>query len=538
MISTPFARFRLEWRPAAASALLLAALCGCASVTVREGYQATPTTAFDRPEETALGRAFAAEQARNSGLSGFRLLQGGGGALMTRAALADLAERAIDLKYYIYEPDETGAFLLEKLIAAAERGVRVRVLLDDFGLGFDDLSLARIVDEHPLIEIKVFNPFPGRSRWSRPLQVVFDLDRLGMRMHNKVFAVDGQVAILGGRNISNRYFEAVADSNFRDLDVLAAGPIVRDVSRQFDEYWNSPLAVPVSAFVTRSQARSATQDLAALQRLAGAERGPQAEYAQRKAVFLDRLLKGDPDMVWAKGIAVAEPAVRELPAPERPARSLSEVTRTLAIERQAVKDELVMVMAYYIPGARGIEIMSELRRRGVRVRILTNSLASTDVPAVHAGYSRYRPALLAAGVELHEYRPDAPRPARLGNLMRHGDSDSALHTKVIVYDRRLIWVGSANSDPRSRRLNTEGGFLIESAALAERLLARIEDDLSLQHSWQLGLESVPGTDEKRIVWNGMQDGQIVRLHEEQGAGLMRRFRAWFYSLLPGIEDLL
>jgi len=243
-------------------------------------------------------------------------------------------------------------------------------------------------------------------------------------------------------------------------------------------------------------------------------------------------------MVWAKGIAVAERAVRESPAPERPASSLSEVTRTLAIERQGIKYELVMAMAYYVPGARGIEIMSELRCRGVRVRILTNSLASTDVPAVHAGYARYRAALLATGVELHEYRPDAQRPARQGNLMRRGESDSALHTKVIVYDRRLIWIGSGNSDPRSRRLNTEGGFLIESAALAERLLARIEDDLSLQHSWRLGLESVSGTDEKRIVWNGMQDGQIVRLEREQGAGLMRRFRAWFYSLLPGLEDLL
>ena len=186
-----------------------------------------------------------------------------------------------------------------------------------------------------------------------------------------------------------------------------------------------------------------------------------------------------------------------------------------------------------MPGARGIEVMSDLRRRGVRVRVLTNSLASTDAPAVHAGYSRYRAALLAAGVELHEYRHDAQRPAREGHLMREGDSESALHAKVIVYDRRLIWVGSANSDPRSRRLNTEGGFLIESATLAERLLARIEDDFSLQHSWRLALENG-----SRIVWNGMQDGQLVQLHDESGAGPIRRLRAWLYSLVPGIEDLL
>ena len=508
------------------------------SVAIREDYQATPSYAFDRPEETTLGRAFAPDQARHGDLSGFRLLQGGVGALMTRAALADLAERAIDLKYFIYEPDETGAFLLEKLIAAAERGVRVRILLDDYALGFEDLYLAQIVDEHPLIEIRVFNPLSDRSRWSRPLQIALHLDRLGMRMHNKVFAVDSQVAILGGRNISNRYFEARAESHFRDLDVLAAGPIVRDVSRQFDEYWNSPLAVPVSAFVAPSQARSTTQRLAELHRLAAAEHGPHAEYAQRKEVFLGRLLKGDPEMVWAKGTVVSEVPVRELPDQARSARSLSEISRTLAIERQAVKYELVMVMAYYVPGARGVEVMSELTRRGVRVRILTNSLAATDVLAVHAGYSRYRAALLATGVELHEYRPDAQRPAREGHLMRHGDSDSALHAKVIVYDRRLIWVGSANSDPRSRRLNTEGGFLIESAPLAERLLARIEDDFSFQHSWRLALESGQESGKKQIVWSGMQDGRLVRLHEEPGADLMRQFRAWFYSLMPGLEDLL
>jgi len=523
---------------AVAAAVLLTAIAGCAGVTVREGFEAPPSYAFDRPGETTLGRAYSADQGRHGDLSGFRLLQGGVGALMTRAALVDMAERSIDLKYFIYEPDETGAFLLERLIAAAHRGVRVRILLDDYALGFDDLSLARLVDEHPRIEIRIFNPLPGRSRWLRSLQVAFHLDRLGMRMHNKVFAVDGQVAILGGRNIGNPYFEARADSHFRDIDVLATGPIVRDVSRQFDEYWNSPLALPVSAFVTPAPGRTATQVFAELHRLAIAEHGPHAEYARRKEVFVTRLLKGDPEMIWAKATAVAEAPARAVPDPARSARSQSEVSRTLAVERQAVKNELVMMMAYYVPGARGVEVMSELKRRGVRVRVLTNSVASTDVLAVHAGYSRYRPALLAAGVELHEYRPDAQRPAREGHLMRSGESASALHAKVIVYDRRLIWIGSANSDPRSRRLNTEGGFLIESAALAERLLARIEDDFSLQHSWRLTLESRPGESEKRIVWSGMQDGELVRLDAEPGGDLTRRFRAWFYSLLPGFEDLL
>lgn len=533
-MTVPFAGVRL--RPAIAC-LLLATVSGCLGPTIREDFKAAPSYAFDRPGETALGRAFTLHQTRHGGMSGFRVLQGGVGALMTRAALADLAERSIDLKYFIYEPDETGAFLLERLIAAANRGVRVRMLLDDYSLGFEDIALARIVDEHPGIEIRVFNPLPRRVRWFRGLQVAMHLDRLGMRMHNKVFTVDGQVAILGGRNIANQYFEAEAASHFRDLDVLAAGPIVQDVSRQFDDYWNSPLAVPVAAFVTDSPTTTPTA-YADLQRLASAERGPHAEYALRKDVFLNRLLQGDPDMIWAKATAVAEPPVREAPDSGRSARSQSKISSTLALERQAAKEQVVMVMAYYVPGARGVEVMSDLRRRGVRVRVLTNSLASADVVAVHAGYARYRAALLAAGVELHEYRPEAQRPAREGHLMRHGDSDSALHAKVIVYDRRLIWLGSANSDPRSRRLNTEGGLLIDSAALAERLLARIEDDFSLQHSWQLALENDSVTGAGRIVWIGLEDGRLVKRHEEPAGNLKRRLAAWFYSLIPGLEDLL
>ncbi len=534
MMLVPHATLRLSWLTAVAG-FALAMLAGCAGVTIREDYKAVPSYAFDRPQDTTLGRAFAASQARNPGLSGFRLLQGGVGALMNRAALADLAERSIDLKYFIYEPDESGAFLLERLVAAAERGVRVRILLDDFELAFEDLSLARLVDQHPRIEIRVFNPLPDRARWTRPLQVAFQLDRLGMRMHNKVFAVDGQLAILGGRNIGNHYFEGPAESNFRDLDVLAAGPIVREVSLKFDDYWNSPLAVPVSAFVAPADAPSTAQSRADLHRLATAERGPQAEYADRRDFYIGRLLKGDPEMIWAKGSAVVEPPVRESD-PARPARELSEVTKTLGRERDGVQNELVMVMAYYVPGPRTVENLRELTRRGARVRLLTNSLASTDVVAVHVGYSRYRSGLLAAGVELYEYRRDAQRPAREGHLMRDGDSGSALHAKIIVYDRRLIWIGSANSDPRSRRLNTEGGFLIESPVLAERLLARIEDDLSPQHSWRLSLEN--GQDGKQIAWSGMRDGELVRLYEEPDAGLGRQFRAWFYSLLPGLEDLL
>ena len=520
----------------ASAILLCAALCGCASLP--EDNARVASHAFDRPEETSLGRAYEAEQASHPGLSGFRLINGGVAALMTRAAIADLAERSIDAQYYLYSEDAAGAFLLERLIAAAHRGVRVRILLDDLQLGLDELALAKLVDAHPLIEIRIFNPFPYRARWTRPFQLAFDLERLGMRMHNKVFAADGQVAVVGGRNVSDDYFEVQSAANFRDVDVLATGPIVRDVSRHFDEYWNSPMSVSVAAFQEPFSERWGAREMQHLRRFAAEPQGPHSEYARRRDEFVKRLLGDGADLVWAKATALAEQPVRAPADPAVPARESSAILRALSAVRKEVRSEMVMVMAYYVPGKRGIEIASELVSRGVRVRILTNSLASTDVVAVHAGYARYRAELLAAGVELHEYRPDAPRPTPPGHVMRHGRTDSALHAKVIVYDRRTIWIGSANSDPRSRRLNTEAGLLIESEALAERVLKALEQDFSPQRSWRLALESAGGSGDKRIVWDGEQDGKPVRYTDEPPASDDRAFGAWFYSILPGIESLL
>jgi putative cardiolipin synthase len=521
---------------AAAAVLVLATVASC--VTLREDYQATPSFAFDAPEQTSLGRAYRDDQARHPGLSGFRLINGGVSALLTRAALADLAERAIDLQYYIYEPDAAGAFLLERLIAAAERGVRVRILLDDYMLGFEDVALARLVDAHPRIEIRIFNPFPHRARWTRPLQLALQLDKLGMRMHNKVFVADGQVAVIGGRNISNTYFEAEGEANFRDLDILAAGPVVKDISGHFDEYWNSALAVPVAAFsVTRGESvgRHEFEELA---RFSKEPRGPHAEYGRRKPDFVKRMLAGGADMVWAKGEAVAEMPERVPDDRAVSGSARSAVLRTLAAVRKEATREVVMVMAYYIPGKRGIEVVSELVSRGVKVRVLTNSLASTDVLAVHASYSSYRPALLAGGIDLHEYRADARRPAPAEHVMRAGSSDSALHAKVRIYDGRTVWIGSANSDARSRRINTEAGLLIHSEELAARLLKALERDFSPQHSWRLALEAADGSGAKQVVWIGEQDGKAVRLTQEPAAGFLRALSQFFYAVLPNIEHLL
>jgi len=510
--------------------LLLAALAACAPI--RLDYPAEPSYAFDRPLDSPLGRAHAGELAQHPGQSGFRLINNGSSAIVTRGVLADLAQRSIDLQYYIFDADDVGAFVADRLIAAANRGVRVRMIIDDYQSRIADATLARL-DAHPNIEVRVYNPFPDRAR-PRLMQVLFNMDRLGLRMHNKVYAVDGQAAILGGRNLSNHYFEAKGESNFRDVDVLATGPVVADVLRQFDSYWNSPIVVPVAAFNAVPTPGPPQELPPELRKFVDAEHGPFAEYERRKDEISKRLLHPAGEFTWAKGTAVAEPPIRREAGAPKPS---AEVARALAIRRQATKRDFVMQTAYFVPGDRGVEVLTGLVQRGVRVRILTNSLASTDVPAVHAGYSRYREALVRGGVELHEYRPDASRPAPRGHLMRLGRSESALHSKVVIHDAGVVWIGSANFDPRSRRLNTESGLLIESPGLAARLLDSVERDFGAQQSWKLTLEPALEGGAPQLVWNGEQDGKALRLHNEPHAGFLKRLGVILYSLLP-MEELL
>jgi putative cardiolipin synthase len=514
---------------AAACVLLavLAALGGCAPL---RGDLASPqSSAFDRPRETTLGLAHAALHERHGAESGFRVLNNGVSALMTRAALADLAERSIDFQTFIFDADGVGAFVLDRLIAAARRGVRVRILLDDYELGLDDRILARI-DAEPNVEVRLFNPYPDRARWSRPLQMAFDLDRLGRRMHNKLQVVDGQAVLLGGRNISNHYFEGASDANFRDVELLAVGPVAAEAAGSFDSFWNSAIVRPVKALGQDGRSSEADGALTEVLRRGEGEVGAAAEYRRRGDVFRRQVLEAQ-GLIWAKSRVVAEPPVRREAGAAKPS---AEIARAHAIARQGAATEVIYETAYFVPGDRGVEVLGDLTRRGVAVSVLTNSLAATDMVPVHAYYARYRPALLAAGIRLYEYRVDANRPEPAGHVMRPGRSESALHAKMVVYDRRLVWVGSANFDPRSRRLNTEIGVMIDSEEMAAQMLSRISLDFSPRHSWRVE----PGDEPGRLVWTGEQDGREIRLHDEPDLTPWRAFKALFYGVLPGIEELL
>ena len=505
---------------------VLLGLTGCASI--RQGEPAEISHAFARPQETALGRAHADGEQRHAGQSGFRFLNNGVSALLTRAALIDAAERSIDVQSYIFDADDTGLFLLDRLLAAADRGVRVRIILDDYLIGFDDATLARI-NAHANVEVRIFNPYPDRL-WPRILQMIAHQDTLGRRMHNKIFVVDSQMGVMGGRNIGNHYFEGEGEANFRDADALVTGPVMREAAAIFDTFWNSPIVVPVATFGV--SAADSSEDALAAWRVHAAEYGPREEYQQRKPEFMRRIFSGD-NLVWAKATAVGEPPVRQA---EGAAKSSSRVAQVHAIERQKAQHEVIYAVAYFVPGEAGVKMLSQLTARGVRVSVLTNSLAATDVVAVHSGYAPYREALLAGGVNLYEYRPDAPRPAPAGHRLRTGRSESALHAKVAVYDRQRVWIGSANFDPRSRYLNTEAGMLIESEVLAKQIMATLERDLSPSHSWRLSLDAraEPG---QQLIWTGERDGQPWQATQEPDASLWRRFKVEGYRLL-GIEHLL
>lgn len=458
-------------------------------------------------------------------------------ALLTRVALADRAERTLDVQYYIIRPDLTGMLLIQRLLAAADRGVRVRLLVDDVGM-IDRDPMVAAIDRHPNIEVRLFNPFLRRfpSWLARPWQIITQGRRLTRRMHNKAFIADGAAAIVGGRNLGDEYFDAGEQMNFHDLDLAAFGPAAVDVAKSFNHFWHSPFAhragrlLKVAPDETLATIR---RELAAhLQRVRGSEFGAQLgdadlmaqlgreglqPYWGKAEVVYDDPSKIDPDLVRKKW------RLRR----RRPRRSASRLVQELEKATKCV----TLLSPYLVPGRRGCAYLERLRERGVAIRVLTNSLAATDVPAVHAGYERYRKRLLRAGIEIREMRPDPTRPKRRGFSASSGAS---LHAKAFTIDGRVALVGSMNMDPRSTFLNTELGILVESAALAERIETYYAELADPQRSYRVTLEQRGGHDRLRWDWIAADGSACVSRHEPD-AGLMRRLIARVCSWLP-VED--
>jgi putative cardiolipin synthase len=496
-------------------------LAGCATTTLPTDYTRTPSTALASPQQTELGRFFLSEVEIHSGDSGVVLISSSRQAFRARVGMVNAAEKTLDLQYYIWENDTIGQVLAERLLRAADRGVRVRMLIDDISTEDTESGFARM-DFHPNIEIRLFNPFADRD-W-RLFQFASDFERLNHRMHNKAIIADNALAVVGGRNIGESYFGIDTVANFRDLGVGMVGPVVPQLSRSFDEYWNSEQAFPIRALIKDepSQQQFEQKKLELYRLVENLEEFPFV-IDRSKDELLARLEAARDRFVWAPAKILYDP-------PDKLEDNDEDVLDELLELGREKEHEVIVEAAYWIPGKLGLSAARDGRERGIHYRVLTNSMATNDVNAVHAAYAKYRKQMLRYGVNIYELRPDAgARPPRWWLLA--GRSTSSLHTKAAVVDRKKVVIGSFNMDPRSASINTEVVVLIDSPEFAAQVLAYMETGVHPENSYRLELERDESGNE-RLVWITEDDGKEVRFYSEPEVGVWRRFTTWLVSLLP------
>ncbi|MBP8091944.1 MAG: phospholipase D family protein, partial [Giesbergeria sp.] len=441
-------------------------------------------------------------------------------AFAARMLLAHAAERSLDVQYYIWRGDQTGTLLLQALVAAADRGVRVRLLLDDGGTAGLDRELAALA-QHPGIEVRLFNPFV--LRWPKPIGYVTDFARANRRMHNKSFTADNQATIIGGRNVGDEYFGATDGVLFSDLDVLAIGPVVPDVSKDFDRYWASPSSWPAQAIVPAVTSAELAELRADAIRIEASDAAHAYTQAVRQTPFIAHLLDQKLALEWSHVQIVSDDPAKGLAKAKRSGLLVDQLHRVLGTPQRSVS----LVSPYFVPTASGTEALARLSQSGVAVRVMTNAYEATDVPLVHAGYAKHRKELLQSGVALYEMQRLAPpnkeqRP-RLNPL---GSSGSSLHAKTFAVDGERAFVGSFNFDPRSALLNTELGFVIDSPMLAGQIEKAFNTEVP-QRSYTLKLSQAGD-----IEWHTTGTTPPAVLTTEPGSSWWSRAGMVFFSWLP------
>jgi putative cardiolipin synthase len=493
-------------------------------------YPRTASWALSNPQETRIARDLGPRLAAHPAQSGFHLLPNGPDALVARLALIDAAERTVDSQCFILEDDLVGNLLLGRVLAAAQRGVRVRLLVDDWNQRGHDRRLAWL-GAQPNILIRLFNP-AGSPRWcslTRPLHYLFGPQRVLKRMHNKVFIVDNTVAIVGGRNIADGYFAASDDYNFGDIDILAAGPIAGQVSVAFDEFWNDPLAIPIEAFVSREDTAGY-----ALETRRKLEASRTAALSSPYACYLlgsepAKLLEiGRLALTWAEGEVVYDRPGKILTSiDENPPAYMVFKLREIF---DAARTEALVISPYFVPGDFGMERFRQMRSRGAAVKVLTNSLSSTDEIAPHAAYEKYRTDLLRCGVELYELRSEPDRRGKDRSDHEGASAGAGLHAKCLIVDRNVIFVGSFNLDPRSVLMDTQNGIVVRSDELATQLAAVFAKRTSAAYAYRVRfLGDLRGNNDSRLVWIDDIAGKAVHYSDEPMTGPGRRIKAWFMS---------
>ncbi|HFZ8995337.1 TPA: phospholipase D family protein [Citrobacter freundii] len=472
---------------------------------------------------TRLERAIAPLCEKHPGECGILALDDSLDAFAARYRLTEMAERTLDVQYYIWEDDMSGRLLFSVLLAAAKRGVRVRLLLDDNNTPGLDETL-RLLDSHPNIEIRLFNPFSFRSL--RALGYLTDFARLNRRMHNKSYTADGVVTIVGGRNIGDAYFGAGEEPLFSDLDVMAIGPVVNNVADDFERYWHSGSVSTLQKVLALSEQEIDRRIVL-----------PDAWYNNdivrryitrlKTSHFMSHLERGALPYIWAKTRLLSDD----------PSKGMGKVPRHSLLPKRLFDvmgspvERIDIISAYFVPTRAGVAQLLQMVRKGVRIAILTNSLAANDVAVVHAGYARWRKKLLRYGVDLYELKPTKGHEVELHDRGLTGNSGSSLHAKTFSVDGKKVFIGSLNFDPRSTLLNTEMGFVIESEALATLIHKRFTQS-QREAAWQLRLDRWG-----RINWVDHHDDKEVVLNKEPATSFWKRMAVRLASILP-VEWLL
>lgn len=500
--------------------LSLVSQSGCA--TRLPEHDAPPSHAIEVPAHGILARYMRQQPADGLDQSGFILLYHGIDALSARLQLIDTAQTSLDLQYYIYKGDITGGLIADRLIAAADRGVRVRLLVDDVGNSLSDRALATL-DRHGNIEVRLFNPVSVRHKWLKLPTKAAEFGRINNRMHNKLLVADNLALITGGRNIGDEYF-TLSELDFQDIDVLGIGSISRDASRNFDDFWNSPAAIPAN--VIYSNAKQGTLNRMRKGLASHREELSREPYLQamKNSPFSQQLSEGTLRLYWGRAEWMADPPEKAVPRAEE--KEVPFLGRMLARHARETERELLLMSAYFIPGDDGSRLLLDIVEKGADVSILTNSLATTDVLAVHSSYVNYRRPLLEGGVRLWELQPMAAKQEVASPFL--GESLASLHAKSFVFDRERLFIGSINLDPRSISLNTESGVMVYQADLAERLVNLFQRWTADDFAFELQL-----SESGSLTWHGR--GQTWTSEPE--VTLSRRFMTWMLGWLP-IEDQL
>lgn len=502
--------------------VLALALTGCVNLPSRDTI--TPSFSIDPATPSLLGDTVGNDHPE---LSGFYPLVDGVDAFVARLALIESAQHTIDVQYYLYHRQQTAYLFTAYLLAAAERGVRVRLLLDDMSQADSEFDLGALA-YHPNFEVRLFNPFPNRT--IRALGFVTNFNLLSRRMHNKSFIVDNRMFITGGRNIGNAYFAAEDRSEFIDLDVLSVGKVVPEASKAFDLYWNHQLAYPIETL--RGDSDQQALDSISKKLKAYLVTHEDSNYVKqlKSSEFIRKLEADELYFDWQKAQVYYDHPDKLLnDVDERSANMSPSLFKAMGEPNEKV----IIVSPYFIPKDEGVELLASWVKKGVEVTVLTNSLAATDVAAVHAGYGQYRSALIRAGVKLWELKPSDLAALKSKDTKRKvtGSSQASLHAKTMAMDDKQIFVGTLNLDPRSFDLNTEMGVLVHSEKLSMMLSDWVYSKMKL-FAWQLELKNPT---EDALVWRDIVTGEIFK--NEPQTSSWRRFQVWFMSLFP-IEDAL